>query len=1688
MKKKLHYLFILFLLPAFTYTQITITYPSPAQGFTRGLDQTLLTVNIDFTTFCKGTTVTVALPPTVKYVAGSVIKTGGSGAAIDITENNITNLNAPIFNLLRTTGPGNITFTIKREAGCGLFTGGKDTIKVNGACGSVIENSANINTYNILSPVLNMVPPAAINNAVLGGSYTRTTTVGNGGNGCTDTLWYYIIYPSGSIINTAANTITANGTNFTPVRTNGDTLFYKIFGAAVFGASKLFCNGQNVTITEPVKLLSCINNTTTYGAGWGKSLNSSCQQVTGTSIFSMATGSANFTAINAAQVGFVDKCTPFAYTFTVNNSGTGNITAAAMYDLSIQQGHTWTTAIFYGMDLSLFSFSNATINGNPVPFTIPGGIINLNLNNFFTTDPDGAGTGLADMDGDGFFDDLPAGTSLTIKIDVVMKCDIPCGYNKVNYGVAAKLTYRTMCDNTPITTGLLISNKAMYLYESLFAGTGYMPANVGGTPFRIKLEENHYANSSTFDGSNTRYRWKVALPPGFSVSGSGSPVYGTTPVSYTTSGDTVIFTSSSNYLDSFSITLIYTCGSPGIKTINYSLEKINNITTGCTCQSKLICASLSALTYCPNYCPAGPTTSLPVVRRADGSLGWTDYTLSTRVSAAAVSGYDLSKALYLDTINIISSAIQNNAANNLHIELKLPKTSIAPTGLNKLRGIKVDVAVYRLGVLLKSSITTVTTSTASTATMQAIDWDLTSNLPTGGLLAGDSIYTVSSYVVATNSGLPRNDVQSGSTWTFYNVNATGGKDMCNSFIPEMYLAGTDLVNGANPYATNACAPNSLGGSTNYIARRFNTSGVLFEKEFRPTMYIDSIVAVIPAGYKWNYTNLEYNTGGGPNFPALIPAISGNVYTFKNPGNWQALGLTVTNIYGAYMPFNITPTCATLSTEPLNVKIYIRDYYYAYAGRATPTGLSYVLGSATGQTRDINYSNKPNIVLTDLTGTVQGTSNAHNWNIRMSSIGSATAPYTWIAIPAKAGITVTKVTEVSTSTVITPITYGGGTWYKLSNTGITNGSFKDYKLDFTYTTCSLDSIKVLAGWNCSSFPADPDAYICGQDALFLKVAPQSSQMQLIIQRQPGAGSPITLCTNDSTLVIVNSALSANLLTPYVELYPPTGVNIQTPIKVEYPLGSGNYQNTITTAIPGGYKVDLTGHTGISTNGMPGTASNPGATGRQAKLKIVYTIDCSITSGSQFRFDAFGKMPCGAPAIGNGVTVNTATINIAGATATGSMGMSLSLSSSIFECGSVNTLFSTLTPVSVNTQTGDTAIYTLPPTIQYGGNFSGCSACTVTTGSDAAGNNVVKVKLQPGIAFGTSLNYSFDLVSGGLGCANTATLSAVTKRNIPALTCGTVTCTSASSIIIGSATIGGIAVNKPDLYTTNFSTTQEVTGSSVKIDYNFKVTNTGSMAAPGSTYLGKIYCGYGTGGQVLASFHINGTGSGVTNTQSGSFTFNTPLQCVTPSTFFLQIQDTLVTGAKACLCDNAAGVTSAQVLPVRLKDFTATAEDNKAKISWLAEDEINVNRYEVEHSTNGTGFAKAGTITAANSRNYSLFHHSPVAGLNYYRLKIIDNNGHFNYSDVRRISFGNKGNITLYPNPASSIVNITIPDKLINKSTGISIMSIDGRVVYKKRSVTTGRIQTINVAAIAEGKYYVSIETQDEIINMPLNIIR
>lgn len=171
-------------------------------------------------------------------------------------------------------------------------------------------------------------------------------------------------------------------------------------------------------------------------------------------------------------------------------------------------------------------------------------------------------------------------------------------------------------------------------------------------------------------------------------------------------------------------------------------------------------------------------------------------------------------------------------------------------------------------------------------------------------------------------------------------------------------------------------------------------------------------------------------------------------------------------------------------------------------------------------------------------------------------------------------------------------------------------------------------------------------------------------------------------------------------------------------------------------------------------------------------------------------------------------------------------------------------------------------------------------------------------------------------------------------------------------------------------------------------------------------------------------------------------------------------------------------NATPLPSELIEFTANLNQNvTVDLSWKTATEINSDYFLIEKiSEQLSQWEPIEKIASAGYSNeiksYHTIDRSPYGGTNYYRLKIIDVNGSYKYSNIEAVNLKlNKPEI--YPNPTSEIINLLFNKKLENNQSFL-IYSTNMELVYTDILKEGNSRFSINLSFLAKGVYYIKIE--------------
>ncbi len=140
--------------------------------------------------------------------------------------------------------------------------------------------------------------------------------------------------------------------------------------------------------------------------------------------------------------------------------------------------------------------------------------------------------------------------------------------------------------------------------------------------------------------------------------------------------------------------------------------------------------------------------------------------------------------------------------------------------------------------------------------------------------------------------------------------------------------------------------------------------------------------------------------------------------------------------------------------------------------------------------------------------------------------------------------------------------------------------------------------------------------------------------------------------------------------------------------------------------------------------------------------------------------------------------------------------------------------------------------------------------------------------------------------------------------------------------------------------------------------------------------------------------------------------------------------------------------AKPLPIELTSFVATCQNNGITLlQWKTATEVNAHYFEIQKSTNGVEFETIGIVTAQYpyGGNYSYTDNTKNESVVYYRLKLVDVDGSFEYSKIVdvRIDKCSTTKTKIYATGKDIVTEITTN---VNQNIKVLIMDALGRVLY------------------------------------------
>ena len=176
---------------------------------------------------------------------------------------------------------------------------------------------------------------------------------------------------------------------------------------------------------------------------------------------------------------------------------------------------------------------------------------------------------------------------------------------------------------------------------------------------------------------------------------------------------------------------------------------------------------------------------------------------------------------------------------------------------------------------------------------------------------------------------------------------------------------------------------------------------------------------------------------------------------------------------------------------------------------------------------------------------------------------------------------------------------------------------------------------------------------------------------------------------------------------------------------------------------------------------------------------------------------------------------------------------------------------------------------------------------------------------------------------------------------------------------------------------------------------------------------------------------------------------------------------------------AGPGTQSVLPTEL---TVSVHGAGSHLSWRTASETQNAHFLVQHSTDGRSFqdlAKIpGTGNSQVENSYEYLHKSPSNGTNYYRLKQVDFDGRFEFSQVVSVEMtGGSPRLTIFPNPSDGNFSLFLQDADALPKTAL-LVDLWGRIVWEF-SIDDEAQEIPCRTSLPTGIYFLCVESGNEV---------
>jgi hypothetical protein len=172
-----------------------------------------------------------------------------------------------------------------------------------------------------------------------------------------------------------------------------------------------------------------------------------------------------------------------------------------------------------------------------------------------------------------------------------------------------------------------------------------------------------------------------------------------------------------------------------------------------------------------------------------------------------------------------------------------------------------------------------------------------------------------------------------------------------------------------------------------------------------------------------------------------------------------------------------------------------------------------------------------------------------------------------------------------------------------------------------------------------------------------------------------------------------------------------------------------------------------------------------------------------------------------------------------------------------------------------------------------------------------------------------------------------------------------------------------------------------------------------------------------------------------------------------------------------------------LPLQLLEFKGEQEGDKNILLWTTANEEQTASFIIQRSADALQYKDIGTVAAAGDYSGTLQYRyedgQPLDKNNYYRLKMLDEDGKFTYSSVILLKrYGTTGTMSVFPNPTTQSVQITMSRVITNGPVTAQLVDMSGKVLQQKQMINNSAIR-FDLDAYVPGIYLIRVQVDGEL---------